>query len=211
MAAEYLEGMRLTERERAFLVDQLRKAGAADRRKQPRSIAEGSLVLMLTMEYPGGSSAHFKVYPWDLTRHGLAFFHRAYVYPGTRCAFTADTFDHQPISFAGEVVACAHVSGSVHTVGVKFEMDIDPEVFLGEQAAAMLAAQAPPPSPERAEDWLKTVGEIAAEIGRMAKEKSAPEPLRKRAMALVQHLSSVMGEGPGAASPEPAPAVAAAH
>lgn len=216
-----MEGLRLTERERAVLIEQMRKAGLSDRRRLPRSIIEGSICLLLTMEYPGGSSARFRIYPWDLHKGGLAFLHRAFVYPGTRCTLTGDTFDHQPISIRGDVVRCDHVGGIVHSVGLKFEMDVDPEVFVGEQAAATLGQAAPPPpgaAPDKSADWWTALAEMAAEVAKLAQERAPADALRKRTAALVAQVNSAGGpriDGPAepgaAAGAPPAHAAAPSH
>src|SRR4051812_17809400 len=87
IAVKYLEGLRLSERERAHMIEVMKKNGFADRRKSPRVMVEGGFSVLLTMDAPGGSTSYFRIYPWDLSRGGLGFFHRSFVYPGTRCNF----------------------------------------------------------------------------------------------------------------------------
>ena len=103
---KYIEGMRLSERERTVLIELMKKSGVTDRRKSPRIVVEGNFSVLLTMDAPGGSTAYFKIYPWDLSRGGVGFFHRAFVYPGTRCTFIGRTFEGKPLTIKGEVVRC---------------------------------------------------------------------------------------------------------
>lgn len=203
--AKYIEGLRLSERERTILIEQMKKSGVADRRKSPRIIIEGNFSVLLTMEYPGGSEAHFRIYPWDLSRGGLGFFHRAFVYPGTRCSFAGLNFEGQTFLIKGDVVRCAHVSGNVHAVGVKLEAEIDPEVYLGAHGASDTAPSTA--GGERVEDWWTTIGAQVAAISKLARDKAPPETLRKVGARLTQHLNT--DPAPIAKSaPTPKPAAA---
>lgn len=192
MTAQFIEGIKLSERERSLLIEQMKKSGAADKRKHPRVVVEGSFALLCTMEFPGGSSAHFRVFPWDISKGGLAFFHRAYIYSGTKCTFTGNTIDGQPMSFKGDVVRCNHVAGTVHTVGVKLEMEIDPEVFVGEAAVnAVAAAQPQPPYQAEAEDCMKSIANHARELAKLAEGRAPVESIKKLLVALVQEVSNI--------------------
>jgi hypothetical protein len=142
ITTKFIDAIQLSERERTSLVRTMEQAGTCERRKHPRVMVEGRFSICVQLEYPGGSSGNFRVQPWDLSRGGLGFFHRAYIHPGTRCTFTGNTIDGQPVSIKGEVVRCMHVAGMVHTVGCKFEMEIDPEIFVGENAAMTIASPA---------------------------------------------------------------------
>lgn len=187
MPAQYIEGIKLSERERAVLIDQMKKSGAADKRKHPRLVVEGGFSLLCLMEFPGGSSAQFRIYPWDISKGGLAFFHRAYIYQGTKCTFTGNTIDGQPTSFKGDVVRCSHVSGTVHTVGVKLEMEIDPEVFLGESGAA---GAAPAATGEKDADWWSHIATHAKELQKLADTHASAEVIKKQIVALVQEANN---------------------
>lgn len=180
ISSKYVEGLRLSERERALLIEQMKKTGLADRRKSPRLIVEGNFSVLLTMEAPGGSSAFFRIYPWDLCRTGVGFFHRSFVYPGTRCSYTGLTFDGEPFTIKGEVVRCAHVSGNVHAVGTKLDAEIDPERFLGSGAGA---GDAPP-----VEDWWSRAVTRAAAVSKLSREHAAAESIRAAAALLMDHL-----------------------
>lgn len=185
----YIEGMRLTERERAVLIELMKKTGIAERRRHPRMVIEGGLSFLCTMDFPGGSSAHFKIYPWDVSKSGLGFFHRAYLYPGTKCTFTGQTYDHQPFSVKGDVTTCSHVSGNVHTVGVKLEFEIDPEMLLGEAAAS--AAPTPSASPaDVPKDWWSQLALHSEDLARLARERAHEEVIRKKVTSLTDLVAS---------------------
>ncbi len=197
--AHYIEGMRLSERERMLLIEQLKKIGVAERRRHARLVVEGGIALLCTMDFPGGSSAHFRIYPWDISKSGIGFFHRAYIYPGTKCTFTGKTFDHQPFSIKGDVMMCAHVSGSVHTVGVKLEFEIEPEMLLGESAAA--SAPSPGASPaDVSPDWWMRLALQSDELSKLAREKASEDVIRKKVATISEHASA----GPQAAQSAPA-------
>ncbi len=184
-SGKYVEGMRLTERERSLLIEQMKKSGVSDRRKSPRAIVEGSFSVLLTMESPGGSATHFKIYPWDLAKGGVGFFHRSFVYPGTKCTFTGLTFAGQPFTVKGEVARCSHVSGNVHAVGTKLESEIDPDALLGANCGDGANLGVP-----RVEDWWTRLGSLSADLAKLAREKAAPETIRKHIGAIAQHAST---------------------
>ncbi len=213
ISSKYVEGLRLSERERALLIEQMKKSGLADRRKSPRIIIEGNFSVLLTMDSPGGSTAYFRIYPWDLSRGGVGFFHRSFVYPGTRCSYTGLTFDGEPFTIKGEVVRCAHVSGQVHAVGTKLDAEIDPEKYLGSGAGV---GDAPPVA-----DWWSQAVTRAAAVSKLSREHATAEAIRAAAALLMDHLGTEpttvsaapanRGE-PGASAPNsPVPAACSPH
>lgn len=195
--ASFIEGMRLTERERAVLIELMKKTGIAERRRHPRLVIEGGLSLLCTMDFPGGSSARFRIYPWDISKSGIGFFHRAYLYPGTKCTFTGQTYDQQPFSIKGDVMACSHVSGSVHTVGVKLEFEIDPEMLLGETAASTALTPAASPA-DIPHDWWSQLALQSDELGKLARDRAGEELIRKK----VATINEVSAESPGSVKPD---------
>ncbi len=184
ISAKYVDGLRPTERERAVLIELMKKSGVAERRKSPRIVIEGTFSVLLTMDAPGGSTTHFRIFPWDLSRGGVGFFHRSFVYPGTRCSFIGLTFDGEPFTIKGEVVRCSHVSGSVHAVGTKLDAEIDPERYLGS------AAVGAPGDAGRGQDWWTQVVARAAALSKLGREKAPAETIRKAAELLTQHLAT---------------------
>jgi hypothetical protein len=194
-SSKFNEGLRLTETERAVLLERMKRTGVADRRRSPRIIVEGLFPVLMTMVAPEGGVAHLKIYPWDISRHGLGFFHWSLVYPGTRCTFRGVDGRGQPFSITGEVVRCSHVSGNVHAVGTKLDAEIDPELLLGEHGSGHQA------------DWWAAIAAHATEIAAMAGRRSSVESLRVRAAEMMRLLSTDLpaseSEIHGEAAPEP--------
>jgi hypothetical protein len=168
----------------------MKKSGVTDRRKSPRIIIEGNFTVLLTMESPGGSSTHFKIYPWDISRAGLGFFHRAFVYPGTKCSYVGLTAAGQPFSVKGEVVRCTHVSGNVHAIGTKLETEVDPDVLLGPNSGDGISV-----APAATEEWWSHLASMAGELARLAGEKASTEAVKKHLARLNQHASAVASHG----------------
>ena len=201
ISSKYVEGLRLSERDRTALLEQMKKSGLADRRKSPRVVIEGTFSVLLTMEALGGSPCFFRIYPWDLSRGGLGYFHRSFVYPGTRCTFTGLTFDGEPFTIKGEVVRCAHVSGNVHAVGTKLDAEIEPEHFLGSGTYSN--------APHVADWWSQTVTHAAA-ISKLGREHAPAEAVRRAAALLAAHLATDPAIAQPAADATPVPIAKAA-
>jgi len=217
LTAGYSEGLRPTERERAALIRAMERDKNFEKRKFPRMMLEGKFSVLLQIEYVGGSTGSFRVYPWDLSSSGLGFFHRAYVHPGTRCTINAMTTDQQPVTLKGEVARCEHVSGTVHTASIKFEMEVDPEIFLGEGAFGISAPQtqtAPatpatpdgsPPSPDPSpavhtgDPWWDTLANLCVELNQAVNARTSRE-------AVSEKLMEIMAAAAAPATPPPSPA-----
>ncbi len=201
ISSKYVEGLRLSERDRTALLEQMKKSGVADRRKSPRVVIEGTFSVLLTMEAIGGAPAYFRIYPWDLSRGGLGFFHRSFVYPGTRCTFTGLTFDGEPFTIRGEVVRCAHVSGNVHAVGTKLDAEIEPEHFLGSGTCS---------STPHVADWWSQAVTLAASVSKLGREHAPEEAVRNAAALLTAHLATKPATAQPATHATPAPVAKAA-
>lgn len=225
LAAGYSEGLRPTERERAALLRAMEKDKNFEKRKFPRMMLEGRFSVLLQLEYLGGSTGSFRVYPWDLSKGGLGFFHRAYVHPGTKCTINGAMSDGQPICMKGEVVRCEHVSGTVHTVGVKFEMEIDPEVFLGEGAFATPTPPPPlappPPSPassatdtpapklsetsavQTGDPYWDAIANLCVELNQAVNARTSREAVSEKLMELMAAASAPASAAHAPAAPAP--------
>jgi hypothetical protein len=221
LAAGYTEGLRPSERERSALLRAMEKDKNFEKRRFPRTMLEGKFSILIVLEYLGGSAGYFRVYPWDLSRGGLGFFHRAFVHPGTKCTINGNTTDHQPISLKGEVVRCEHVAGTVHTVGIKFEMEIDPEIFLGEgafgtpvppppqtaQPSGPAAADVPPPplsqtpAVQTGDPWWDTLANLCVELNQIVNARTGREQVSEKLMELM-----AAAQAPASPAPAPAPA-----
>jgi hypothetical protein len=197
--SKFLEGMRLSDHERGLLIDQMKKSGAVERRKNPRLIVDGTFSMLLTMDSPGGNSSCFRIYPWDLSKGGIGFFHRSFVYPGTRCTFAGVTFSGKPFNLTGEVVRCSHVSGHAHAVGTKLDTEIEPEDLIGPHALGGGAGIGQASS----DDWWAKFGGFAAELAKLARERATPEAIRACVASVSMHAcTQPSAKGAGAAKAE---------
>lgn len=205
----YSEGLRPTERERAALLRAMERDKNFEKRKFPRMMLEGKFSVLAQLEYLGGSTGSFRVYPWDLSNCGLGFFHRAYVHPGTKCTINGITTDGQPVTLKGEVARCEHVSGTVHTVGIKFEMDVDPEIFLGEGAFTPSTSSTPQPAPaavgptdvpppklsesatvHTGDPWWDTLANLCVELNQAVNARTSREAVSEKVMEIMAAASA---------------------
>ena len=58
----------------------------------------------------------------DLSRGGVGFNHRQYLYPGTAVRVCFHTLPKRPV-IKGVVVNCRHMEGAMHRIGVRFELN----------------------------------------------------------------------------------------
>ena len=58
----------------------------------------------------------------DLSRGGVGFNHRQYLYPGTTVRVCFHTLPKRPV-IKGVVVNCRHMDGAMHRIGVRFEVN----------------------------------------------------------------------------------------
>ncbi len=184
-SVKYIEGLRLTNEERDAILEQMSQGSASDRRKSPRIIVEGNFALLLTLQPPGSAPTHFKIYPWDVSRGGVGFFHRSFVHPGTPCTFGGLDASGRQFSVKATVARCGHVSGNVHMIGTRLLKEIDPAVLLGSAAVA----KARELSGARPDDWWASVGALAATLCTMAADRTAANVIRQQAARLMECLS----------------------
>ncbi|MEM6393397.1 MAG: response regulator [Planctomycetota bacterium] len=127
-----IETIRLSEKDKAKLVNQLEHEGtqpvSADRRSlRVRFTATGTVV---RLQQPNGASSRLSVLPRNLSKRGMAFVHGRFVYPGVKALVTLPTTDGELVTVEGRVRDCRHVSGIVHEVSVVFDDLIDLAMFV---------------------------------------------------------------------------------
>ena len=89
------------------------------------------------LNHPGGTTSACDVLTRDLSSGGLAFVHNGYVHVGTRVEVALARVDNQAGTVAGAVVRCGHIAKTWHSVGVKFDAQIDTGQYVtGDPAAA---------------------------------------------------------------------------
>lgn len=125
------------------------------RSERRRALPDGVRVIAQVSQV-GGSCQTQVACIRDLSAGGLALLWGTFLHNGTRCSFTVvNSETHAPITgAAGVVVRCAHVKGSVHDVGVRFDEPIDMGCIPG---ATPEAAEAAASLEELAKDLLAAI------------------------------------------------------
>ncbi|MEM1212554.1 MAG: response regulator [Planctomycetota bacterium] len=127
-----IETIRLSEKDKAKLVNQLEQAAAQQVSAERRSLrvkftAPGTVV---RLQQPNGASSRLSVLPRNLSKQGMAFIHGRFVYPGVQALVTLPTIDGELMTVEGRIRDCRHVSGIVHEVSVVFDDLIDLAMFV---------------------------------------------------------------------------------
>jgi CheY-like chemotaxis protein/HPt (histidine-containing phosphotransfer) domain-containing protein len=89
-----------------------------------------NVAVSLSLSHPGGTCTTFMVACRNLSSGGMGLLHCAYVHTGTRCRVELRETSGKARAVEGAVVRCAHVKGTIHEVGVKFDAPIDPRSFI---------------------------------------------------------------------------------
>lgn len=84
----------------------------------------------LRLRHPGGSASTLRVACRNLSRAGMSVLHSAFIHPGTACAVTIPHAALGGLAVAGRVARCAHRSGLVHEIGVRFDDELDVRQFI---------------------------------------------------------------------------------
>lgn len=106
--------------------------------------------LGLRLEHPGGGVTTCRAPARSISRHGLRCLWIAYVHPGTHCEVELPTTESQIERFAGVVVQCRHVAGTVHDVELRFlgeacgSLDVRRYVSEQELVARLVAGKSDP-------------------------------------------------------------------
>jgi hypothetical protein len=190
-----LSGIRLTDRERASLGKAMGIHSGAERRRHRRFLLPKEFALVVRIEQPGGGIATFSATPRDMSTSGIGFFHAAYIHPGTVCTLLMRTLHGDPVSIAGCIMRCRHVSGRIHEVGVLFEHEVDVEVFVSDASS-----DPQQPGPIKRDEMLFLIGKLATELKALAEQRATNAAL----LAKVGELA-VLIEPPEAHQPPVAP------
>jgi CheY-like chemotaxis protein len=129
-----LDLMRLSDDVRAEIIASLDHVAAAqgriDMRADDRHAIKMASPVFAEFRHPGGSRLACLIIPRNISRHGMAFLHGSFVYPGSACKVIMKTLAGQHVSIPGQVVRCSYVVGKVHDVGIRFEEPITPGEFV---------------------------------------------------------------------------------
>lgn len=195
-ASEYVDGLRPMREQLEEFVRVLDQDRGDTERKHERHVIEGRIPMLLTLEHPGGSVGRFRVFPWDLSRGGLGFFHRCYVHAGTKCTFDLRNGAGQLVRIQAKVARCVYVMGTVHYVGVQFDVEISPARFLGELDPAKAAKTAvtgtgPVRTIHRSrpiDPWFEQAKELCEAVESAVEAQVCRDLVRERAQALLEFL-----------------------
>ena len=84
----------------------------------------------LEIEQPGGSRLPLQVAARNISNGGMSLLHSNFVYPGSACWVTLKSIDGEERILSGTIARCAHFSGVVHEIGVKFDQETDASQFV---------------------------------------------------------------------------------
>lgn len=133
--------LRLSDQPRRLLVQMLdAKAAAASKgaetRREPRYPYLTREGVLLTIHHVGGNWERYRVWPRNISRNGLGFFHGSFLHTGSYCLFNLQTCDGQIVPHEGHVVHCRFIVREIHEIGVKFVEPLDLKRFVHELADA---------------------------------------------------------------------------
>ncbi|MEM1330661.1 MAG: response regulator [Planctomycetota bacterium] len=77
------------------------------------------------MKHPNGAESVVRMPSRNLSSHGIALLHNAYLHLGTRVALALRDPDGGFRRVTGEVVRCQHMTASIHEIGVRFDDSVD--------------------------------------------------------------------------------------
>jgi CheY-like chemotaxis protein len=151
---EFKRSARLPESARQEMLDRLdllsraeRRSSAAHRGSQRKDTrwAFRHSDLAIAVEHPGGGTSRLLVFSRNLSAGGLSFLHQGFLYPKSRCNLMLPRADGTMQPMAGTIVACRHINGLLHEIGIRFDERIDPADFV----------KSPSPTPTDATDTLE--------------------------------------------------------
>lgn len=102
-----------------------------DRRRCARFKYATRKPIKVDIEHVGGTTSHLLVRPYDLSDHGIGFFHGGFVFPHSKCELELISHDNEQIGASGQVVRCLAIRGQVHFCGVEFDHEINARLILG--------------------------------------------------------------------------------
>lgn len=121
----YIDALRLSAQDQQSLVTEMdrgaRTTPGIDKRKSKRLPYASVQGLILQVTHPGGTTVRFMVKPRNLSRTGLSVLHGGFIHPGTPCVTPLRDLRGEPKPVRGTVVACRHVRGRVHELGIEFD------------------------------------------------------------------------------------------
>jgi len=91
--------------------------------------------LVVSIEQPGGSISLIKVSTRNLSCEGISFLVNRFVYVKSSVSVALPRADGKVQNVTGVITHCAHVEGTMHLAGVKYDKRINPQQFIALPAA----------------------------------------------------------------------------
>ncbi|MBL9033007.1 MAG: PilZ domain-containing protein [Phycisphaerae bacterium] len=168
------------------LLSQLGSVGAAPEGQRWSPRANWSTRALADFFGPTGATSKAVVYPYDLSRQGIGFFHAVFLHTGTKVRLRLWVEDKESIVVEGTVRRCTFVSGRAHAVGVELAAPL-PEGILADPAGAGTG----PTLAQSAGAGPLSVG--AAEVqGPAPQDTPAEKPLDPALVGMVERLSEAL-------------------
>jgi DNA-binding response OmpR family regulator len=111
------------------ILDKLDSADDAKFRNRREAIRHPCRRFDVTLRafHPGGSVAFRAVAMRNLSSSGAGFLHTGFLHIGTRVEMTIPRLKGGSETHAGKIIFCAHIAGTYHQIGVRFDHKISPE------------------------------------------------------------------------------------
>lgn len=132
--------LRLSDAERKLVLDRLDGTGIGregqsgpprgpEKRRQRRWAYRADQI-GVTVEHPGGGVSRYLVCARNISAGGLSFLHGGFLHPGARCRLSLVRLDGGDEPIDGTIASCRLVEGRVHEIGLRFDRQIDPTLYL---------------------------------------------------------------------------------
>jgi len=138
---QFTDCIRMGDAERRLLYDALNRTERAERalggnskRQSERFVYYGHEIPFSIYENTTQQPHRFMALTRNLSATGISVLHGGFVYQDSECELMLRTVDGERVKIPGTVVHCRLVKGRVHELGVRFDDQIDPSCFVGDDA-----------------------------------------------------------------------------
>ena len=107
-----------------------------EQREEERKTYEGTAVFIWEVEQAGVGKARFLDRCRNISPHGAAFLHGAYVHPQTPCDLILLPDRKRGVRIRARVVRCEHYNARIHDVGVQFAEALDLSTLFGPEESS---------------------------------------------------------------------------
>lgn len=101
----------------------------AFRRASPRFELDAKRI-MLSVVHPGGSVACSKCIMLDISAGGASLLYPGFLHARTECVLHTNSLDGESVMLPAEIVWCRFVTKSIHSIGLRWDKEIDPRLFI---------------------------------------------------------------------------------